>query len=201
MFKTPVYSAMLVPFACLALAGGLMGMTGKLGPWLAALALAGMAAVAIPVSQHLLQRTSPYMPVVAELKQRALPGNLVVVPKPYLYWAVMRYAVGPNWGSPLEVLPALNENWKRMIGKLRPDIAVALKLIPKTDHVVHAGITYVIGEDALRDSAGAKRVWVIQRIVYPTPARLAEGFVDKGVVAQFGDRETTQLKLFERPHQ
>ena len=201
MFKTPVYSAMLVPFACLALGGGLLALRGPWGQWLAALTLAGMAAAVFPVSQQLLERTSPYKPIAAALMQRAVPGDVVVVPKPYLYWAVMRYAVGPNWGSPLEVLPALNENWKRMIGKLRPDIAVALKLIPKTDHVVHAGITYVIGEDALRDSAGAKRVWVIQRIVYPTPARLAEGFVDKGVVAQFGDRETTQLKLFERPHQ
>ena len=199
MFKTPVYSAMLVPFACLALSGGLLALRGPWGQWLAALTLAGMAAAVFPVSQQLLERTSPYKPIAAALMQRAVPGDVVVVPKPYLYWAVMRYAVGPDWGSPLEVLPALSDSWKRMIGRLGPDLAGALKLYPKTDHVVHGGITYVIGEDALRDSAGTRRVWLVQRIRYPMPPRLAEGFVDKGVVAEFGDRETTQLILFERP--
>ena len=157
-----------------------------------------MAAAAIPVSQQLLARASPYIPITAELKRRVVPGDVVVIAKPYLYWAVMRYAVDPNWGSPLEVLPALSDNWKRMISKLGPDLVDALKLNPRTDHVVHAGVTYVIGEDAVRDSATAKRVWIIERIAYPLPVRLAEGYVDKGVVAQFGDREATHLQLFER---
>lgn len=199
MYKTPVYSAMLVPFACLVLGGGLMALKNAWGTGLSILLLTGMCALVFPTSKQLVERVSPYKPLVAELKQRVLPGDVVVVPKPYLYWAVMRYAVGPNWGSPLEVLPSLNANWQKVIGKLDPDLAVALKLIPKTDKVVHEGITYVIGEDALRDSAGAKRVWVIQRNSYLTPPRLAEGFVARGVVATFGDTETTRLELFERP--
>ncbi|MFZ4535414.1 MAG: hypothetical protein ACOYNV_03790 [Propionivibrio sp.] len=84
-----------------------------------------------------------------------------------------------------------------MIGKLAHDLAVVLKLIPKADKIEHEGIAYVIGDDG--DSVGASRVWEIQRKSYLTPARLAEGFVDKGIVATFGEIEATQLQLFERP--
>jgi hypothetical protein len=199
MFKTPVYSAMLVPFACLALGGGLVALPPVVRPWLAAVVLAGMAAVIFPYSGQLLDRTSPYKPIAEELKRRVLPGDVVVVPKVYLYWAVMRYAVAPNWGSALEVLPALSDKWKAMIGKLGPNIGGALKLIPKTNHVVFEGVTYVIGEDALAESQSAKRVWLVERLRYPMPPQLAPGFVSKGVVAEYGDRETTQIQLFERP--
>lgn len=201
MYKTPVYSAMLVPFVCLALGGGLMSINNACGKWFAALLLVAMCTAVFPTSQQLLGRVSPspYKPIVAELKSRISSGDVVVVPKPFLYWAVMRYAVAPNWGSPLEVLPSLNANWQKMIGRLDPDLAVALKLIPKTDKVVHEGVTYVIGDDAVRDSVETGRVWVIQRKSYLTPVRLAEGFVDRGIVATFGEIEATQLHLFERP--
>ena len=199
MYKTPVYSSMLVPFACLVLAGGLTALKTSWAPWLMTLLLASMSIFVFPASQRLLETISPYKPVVAELKSHVLAGDVVVVPKPYMYWAVMRYAVGPNWGSPLEILPALNENWKNMLGKLDPDLRTALKLVPKSDHVVHEGITYVIGDDAYRDSVSAKRVWVIQRVSYKTSVRLSDGFLDKGIQAEFGNREITQLQLYERP--
>jgi NADH:ubiquinone oxidoreductase subunit 6 (subunit J) len=198
MFKTPVYSAMLMPFACLVLGGGLMALKGKAGPIIAVIVLTIMVASVFPASARLLDRVSPYKPLAVELARRVLPGDVVVVAKPYLYWAVMRYAVGPNWGSAFEVLPALNENWKKLVDKLGPDLASALKLKPKTDHVVHAGVTYVIGDDATRDSATAHRVWIVERIRYPIPVRLMHGFVDQGVMAEFGDREKTQLRLFVR---
>jgi len=200
LFKTPVYSAMLVPFACMALGAGLEALARHriVGAVPALAFVAALALVVFPSSGQLLARVSPYQPLALEIKRRVQPGDVVVVAKPYLYWAVLRYAVGPDWGSPLEILPPLNENWQRMIAKIGPERARMLKLVPKTNRVEHEGVSYVIGEDVLAESEKARRVWLVERVRYPMPIKLAEGFADKGVVFEHGDRETTQLRLYAR---
>ncbi|MBT3067046.1 glycosyltransferase family 39 protein [Rhodoferax sp. U11-2br] len=198
MFKTPVYSAMLMPFACLALAGGLQMLRPVLGTWVGIGLLAVMVLTVMPATNHLQERSSPYKPIAIELEKRAQTGDVVVIPKPYLYWAVLRYAVAPNWGSPLEVLPPLGENWQRLMARLGPELTSALKLQPRTNQVIDRGITYVIGEDAVSASSKATRVWEVRRTRYPTPAILADGFIARGVVTEFGYPETTQLLMFER---
>lgn len=198
MFKTPIYSAMLIPFACLALSGGLLQLNKTARLW-GGIALLGIMAVAVfPVSQHLLTRNSPYKPIVAELQRQVREGDVVVVPKPYLYWAVMRYAVASNWGSPLEVLPPLSDSWRRVIGKLGPEWTRLLKLGPRTNQISSNGITYVIGEEAVANSANATRVWVVRRVHYPELPKLSEGFLDHRIVAEHGFPEKTQLILFEK---
>jgi mannosyltransferase len=199
MFKTPVYSAMIMPFASLALAGGLLALKGNWGPRIAIILLAVMSLAVIPVSQILLERSSPWQPVSAELKRLTQPGDVVVVAKPFAYWAVLRYAVGPNWGSPLEIMPLRpSAAVGRLLELLGPKISETLKLVPKTNHIVHGGVTYVIGDDAVRDTGNAKRVWVVHRLRYPIPVRLAEGFRDQGIVARYGDREPVEVQLFDR---
>ena len=198
MFKTPVYSSVLLPFACLGLAGGLARPGGWWRPAVAVGLLAAMAAFIFPASAHLNRGVSPYRPLVAELKRVAQPGDVVVVPTPYLYWAVMRYAVGPYWGSPLAVLPALNGSWLKLTDRLGPTVSQALKLIPVTNEVDHGGIRYVIGDDAITASRDASRVWLVYRTGDERPVGLAPGLADQGVVFQTGRPEVTQIRLFAR---
>lgn len=198
MFKTPVYSAMLMPFACLVLVGGLQALKPQVGAWVGAVLLSAMMVAAVPATNQLMARTSPYQPIAAELSKRVQAGDVVVIPKPYLYWAVLRYAVGPNWGSPLEILPPLSANWQRLFARLGPDLTLALKLQPKSNQLVDRGVTYVIGEDAVAATLNANRVWEIRRTRYPTPAMIADGYIASGVVAELGLPEKTQLILHER---
>ncbi|MBK1682260.1 hypothetical protein [Rhodoferax fermentans] len=198
MFKTPVYSAMLMPFACLALAGGGQGLRRPLRVWSTVAVLVPMTVAIFPAMAHLTTRISPYQPVAAALVALAQPGDVVVIPKPYLYWAVMRYAVKPEWGSPLRVLPPLSDSWQRLVQKLGPQLTDALKLQPETNQIVDRGITYVIGRDATAATTNAKRVWLVKRVRYPELAQLADGFVDRGVISQVGIPESTQLILFEK---
>ena len=195
MFKTPVYSAMLVPFACLALGAGLdRGWRA----WLAFPLLLALATFVLPASLYLGNAVSPYQPIAIALQQRVKPGDVVVIPKPYIYWATMRYVGGPNWGSALEVLPALSDSWLRMTKRLGPELTRWMHLTPRTQKVEQAGVSYVIGEDAVQASATAQRVWLVQRTRYAQAPKLAEGFADKGVVVELGRPETMQIILYER---
>lgn len=215
MFKTPVYSAMLVPFACLCLAAVLAGpgrrqIQGDLLPaadagnrvvWRKVLSvgLVVLLAVAvIPASSHLNRGTSPYLPVVVQLQQRLQPGDVVVVAKPYLYWGVLRYAVAPAWGAPLDVLPPPSGAWGKVVGKLGPEWSRRLHLIPQTQVVHHAGVRYVIGDDVRTLAADAARVWQVERIAYKAPLQLPPDLQDRGVVYEAGDPERTILRLFAR---
>jgi hypothetical protein len=195
MFKTPVYSAVLVPFVCLVLAAVISQARWL---WLAPALLVTGAVAAVPASDYLNSGVSPYRPVAEQLRKRAQAGDVVVVPKPYLYWATMRYAVGPQWGSAMEVLPALSDSWLRMSKRLGPDLTQMLKLTPRTQQVVSGGITYVVGQDATVPSATAQRVWLVQRPRYPLAPVLADGFVSQGVVFEMGSPENTQIVLYER---
>ena len=125
-------------------------------------------------------------------------GDVVVVPKPYVYWAVVRYAIGPRWGGPLDVMPALSGSWQRVADRLGPGLATALQIVPRTQSVERDGIVYVIGDDALSQAQTARRVWVVQRVRYNTPVRLPPALVSRGIVASAGRPELLQVELFER---
>jgi len=198
MFKTPVYSAMLVPFACLVLAAGLLRLPGWLAAAAPAAVLAALAVVAIPASTAIHDVRSPYRDIANTLVQQARPGDVVVIPKPYVYWATLRYAVGPQWGSALQVLPALNDSWLRLTDKLGPAVTTPLGLIPRTQQVEHRGIVYVIGEDAVAASSSAQKVWFVRRVRYPEAPKLSPGFGQARVMQEIGRPETMQLLLYER---
>ena len=216
MFKTPLYSAMLVPFACLCLAGGLLngrrpagdaGLSvststrsadGWLGPTAAALLLVVLAVVVWPASVHLNRSTSPYQALGDKLKAELQPGDVVVVVKPYLYWAVARYAIGPQWGAPLDVLPAPVGSWANLIQRLGPERAEQLRLVPRTQEVVHGGVRFIIGDDARQASAGAARVWVVERLQYPAEVRMDPALVARGLQFDAGVPERTVLRLYTR---
>ena len=199
MYKTPLYSAMLVPFCCLAMAAGLMAwpVTWRL-PAVVVLVVA-MLAFLLPASVHLNRGVSSDRPIVAELQRLARPGDVVLVPNAPVYWRVMRYAVAPNWGSPLAVLPALQGSWLRMTERLGPRLSQFLQLVPATQQIQHAGITYVVGADARGPAAAAARVWVVEVAADErTALQLAPGLNDRGVVFRAGSPLLTQIRLYAR---
>lgn len=186
MFKVPVYASVLLPFAALVLASALTRLQGAVCHWLPILIVVVLAMAVFPTTEILFKdrTTNPWELVANEVKARAMPGDVVVVPKAYEYWAVMRYAVGPQWGAPSEVLPVPNERWESLMQRLGPALTNFLGLLPKTNKIESAGITYVIGEEAVAETRGASRAWVIHTRSYAVPVKIADGYGKSALVWQ-----------------
>lgn len=199
MFKVPVYASMLMPFMALVLASALARLQGVVRYWLSVLFLVVLAMAVFPATEMLFKdrTTNPWALVANEVKARAVPGDVVVIPKAYEYWAVLRYAAGPRWGAPSEVLPVPNERWVSLMNRLGPTLSNFLGLLPKTNRIESAGITYVIGEEAVAETQSAPHVWVIHTRSYALPVKLAEGFGKSALVWQ--GEQGVMLHVHERP--
>lgn len=200
MYKTPVYSAMLIPFACLILAGSLVSLSRltTMKEVLVGGLLVCMAVSVFPATEHHLRFMSPYRPAALAILGRAQPGDMVLATKPYIFWGVLRYAVDREWGAPLEILPPLSGSWRRLIDKLGPDWAARLKLVPRAHHIEGKGLLWVNGADGVPPSTVARRVWVVQRRSSPVDVRLP-GFGVPELVARFGEKgEALDLYLYYR---
>jgi mannosyltransferase len=178
MLKTPVFASNLVPFLVLGAGAGIAAHGGRVWRAGALACLIVLAVAAVPLMRY--QMTSDnYGETGRLIKQSVQPGDIVVVPNVSVYWGVMRYAVGENWGKPLDILPLeANAQWDSVFRKLGPKLTATLGLRPGSDHVVANNVAYVIGEDARRMTTdGAQRVWVVQRNGYPVDVRLGGPFV------------------------
>ena len=200
MLKAPVYASMLIPFAALATGAALSTLSEKLACWLSAVIVVSLMAAVFPAMDRLLvnRNTNPWKEVANEVKQRATAGDLVVIPKPFSFWAVMRYAVAEDWGAPIEILPPLNERWSSLTQKLGPDLSRFLHLIPRTDHVTSDGITYVVNNDVAHLRHTAKHIWVIHSLPYAVPVQGADRYVDQGPVWR-GEQQTEMRRLGLQP--
>lgn len=196
MLKTPVFASNLLPFLALGAGAGIAGLSVTWARTSAAVCLAVLCAAAIPLV-YLQTPKNSFAGTAAFLLKNAEAGDVVVVPNVSVYWGILRYAVGPRWGRPLEVMPLQpNEQWTALLQKLGPKFSAALGLQPKTDTVVKDGISYVIGQDATRSTKDADRVWVIQRDGYLVDAELGGLFARKSMVrVAFGE---VVLSLFEK---
>lgn len=196
MLKTPVFASNLLPFLALGAGAGLAGLSAK---WVRAgtvACLVLLSAGAMPLVFMQMPKDS-FAGSAAFLQKNAKPGDVVVVPNVSVYWGILRYAVGPHWGKPLEVMPLQpNAEWASLLHKLGPNYSRPLGLHPKTDNVVKDGITYVIGQNATQTTKSANRVWVVQRDGYVVDAELGGLFTRKSMVrAASGD---LVLSLFEK---
>lgn len=135
-----------------------------------------LAVAAVPLMRYQMTYDN-YGETGRLVKQMAQPGDIVVVPNNSVYWGVMRYAVGENWGKPLSILPLEpNAQWRGLFNKLGPKWTETLGLHPASDHVVSNQVAYVIGEDARKMTADAQRVLVVQRNGYPVDVELGARF-------------------------
>lgn len=195
MIKVPVFAANLMPFLALGAGAGIAYHGGR--AWRAGMfaCLAVLACAALPLMRY--QMTSDtYAETGRQVRQLARPGDVVVVPNVSVYWGIMRYAVGEDWGKPLEIMPLQpNPQWEGIFRKLGPERTALLGLRPASDHVVANGVRYVIGPDARRLTAGAGRVWVVQRAGYPVDAELGARFAQTSVARSMSGAGSDALGL------
>lgn len=166
IFKPPVFTANLVPFLILGSAAGLVEARVRWINTTAMAVLAGLALTTISWSGRLLPRES-YRPAAEYILDNAKPGDVVVVPNVSVYWGIMRYAVGPEWGLPLDIMPLQDKSaWTGLKQRLGPNLTAHLRLNPRQDYVAHKGLRFVIGDrvDALPPEPG--KTWVVFRKNY-----------------------------------
>jgi hypothetical protein len=182
MLKVPVFAANLLPF--LALGAG-VGVAFHARAWTRGalyVCLAVLGAAAAPLALYQIA-PGAYQHTGRYLAAKAQPGDIVVVPNVSVYWGVLRYAVGPDWGKPLEVMPLEpNPQWASLTAKLGPAVTDMLGLHPRTDTVIHEGVRYTIGQDARTATAQARRVWVVQRDGYLVDVDLGGPFKRQSMV-------------------
>lgn len=176
MIKVPVFASNLVPFLVLGAAAGIAVRGGRFWRGGAVVCMFALAVAAIPLMRYQMTYDN-YGETGRLVRQMAQPGDIVVVPNVSVYWGVMRYAVGENWGKPLSILPLEpNAQWRGLFNKLGPKWTETLGLQPTSDHVVANQVTYVVGEDARKMTTGAQRVLVVQRNGYPVDVELGARF-------------------------
>jgi len=175
MIKVPVFASNLLPFIALGAGAGLALHGSRYWRAGAFACMAVLACAAIPLMRYQTSADA-YGATGRQLLQAVRPGDIVVVPNVSVYWGVMRYAVGENWGQPLDVMPPANAQWEAVFRKLGPEKTALLGLRPSRDHVVSNGVTYLLGDDARRLTAAASRVWVVQRDGYKVDVQLGAPF-------------------------
>ena len=182
MLKVPVFAANLLPF--LALGAG-VGVAFHARAWTRGALYVCLAVLGAAAAPLVLYQIAPgaYKDTGRYLAAKAQPGDIVVVPNVSVYWGVLRYAVGPNWGKPLEVMPLEpNPQWASLTAKLGPAATDMLGLRPRTDTVIHEGVRYTIEQDARTATAQAKRVWVVHRDGYLVDVDLGGRFKRQSMV-------------------
>ncbi len=197
MFKSPVFTANLVPF--LVIGAGIGLSKAQWQPWRL---IASVYIVFMSFHTWLwVQETrvvGNYQPAGQYLSLNAAPGDVVVVPNVSVFWGIMRYAVGPSWGHPLDVMPLQSkEAWTKLKEKLGPTWVERLSLTPATDHVDHLQVRYVIGNDAHQYMSRSGRTWIVHRDNYKETVQLAyPARVDK--VIWFGKELSVSLALADQ---
>jgi hypothetical protein len=166
IFKPPVFAASITPFLALGAAGNIAwGRTAAYRAVGATCTLVLAAGLWLGTVHR--QADETYRPAADYLAANVRAGDVVVIPSPSVYWGILRYAVGPRWGHPLDIMPLqVNSQWTRLTEKLGPVWADRLGLIPKSNLVENGGVRYVIGGDLSRLEPAPARLWVVHRRLY-----------------------------------
>lgn len=202
MFKPPVFNADLAPFLVLAAAMGIVRCRDSWGRWIG---VAGAAAMASGLWYGAVERdiAENYKPAATHLAAQVKPGDMVVIPTPSVYWGILRYAVGPDWGEPLSIMPLQdNESWSRLKQKLGPGLSHALGLNPAADFIESQGVRYVIGADARAAGNNHGRLWLVHRRAYQDRHQEDIALPDlfrQESIQWFGDELSVSLLVPERP--
>ncbi len=200
IFKQPVFAANLLPFIVLGAAGAARA------PFARSIVVGCIVVLAIAAFPLALPQAQPeaYAAAARSVRDRATPGDVVVVPNVSVYWGVVRYAVGADWGRPLAIMPVPNAEWARLnerIGRLLgADAPRRLGLVPDRDFVMRDGVRYVLGNDAVAETADARHVWLVTRERYPVDLKVDPRLRPSEAVhpETFGDGEL-RVRRLDRP--
>ena len=176
LFKPPVFTANLVPFLVVSGAAGIATLKTNLAKSITMALIGSLAIATIPWSISLLPRES-YRPAAEYIVAHAKSGDVVVVPNLSVHRGILRYAVGHDWGHPLDIMRLENKPaWARLIAKLGPEFASSIGLIPLQDYVEHNGIFYVISNNIKRDVPVTGNIWVVLKESYPETVHFLKYF-------------------------
>lgn len=194
MFKPPVFTACLVPFLAMGAGVGMAQGGWLMGRALALVVIACLAAFSwVWVASGSIQEN--YLPAASYVRSRAQPGDVVVVPNLSVYWGILRYAVSPRWGHPLEIMPMRsNADWTSLKDKLGPRLSDQFGLNPARDYVDHLGVRYIVGENSTGHISATGRIWIVQRRNYRATVRVAES-ARRGSVKWFGKELAVTLAV------
>ena len=203
IYKQPVFAANLLPFVVLGAAAAAARTRFALAVALLVVVVLAMAAFPLAARQA---QPEGYASAARSVRDRAVPGDVVVVPNVSVFWGIARYAVGPTWGKPLEILPPPNEEWTRLDRRIASTFGAEapqrLGLVPLRNFVDHDGVRYVLGNDALDETRQAVHVWLVTRDRYQTDIRIDPLFKASDALGPmtFGDGELL-VRRFDRSAQ
>ena len=199
MFKPPVFTANVVPFLVLSAAAGVV-VANRLLVRGAALGLVLILAVATWPWAGRLVSNGNFEVAARYVRDAAKPGDLVIVPGLSTFWGVARYAVGPLWGKPLDVMPLKdNAQWSRLKERLGARLVSFLGLDPGTDMVEARGVRYVVGGDASRHQVSPQAtVFVVHRRRYPEQVSVGFSVAARKVTWFEGDISVSAFQSAEQ---
>jgi hypothetical protein len=153
-----------LPFLVISAAGGISSASTtfeKVLPWVLVLSLALVTNTWTRQLAH-LEEPAGYKSAAEFIKEHVSEGDLVVTDNVAVFWGLMRYGVGPDWGRPLEVdRMEDNEAWKGLKKRLGSRVTKILHLNPKRDYVDHDGVRYVISSDASGHGERGETIWLV----------------------------------------
>lgn len=159
-----------IPFICIAIGLLLDAVLQRLAQRLQRVALVtlvalGLATVATAVyAANTFPRKTEYGKVADHLRQHAQPGDILWVPEYASFWGMARYAVGPDWGSPLDIQDPVNPDrsrrWPEIYRKLGPERLKQLNLTPLTRRLDGFKVPVFVGWTELPEAHRADAVWV-----------------------------------------
>lgn len=198
IFKQPVFAANLLPFIVLGAATAAGHSRRALAVVVGCIVV--LAVAAFPLAPRQAQ-PEPYAAAARSVRDRAVAGDVVVVPNVSVFWGIARYAIGPQWGRPLAIMPPPNDQWarlnERIARSLGPDAPKKLGLVPDGDFVDSQGVRYVIGDDAVARTADARHVWLVTRDRYQVDVKVDLRLHPSEVVSPdtYGDGELVVRRL------
>ena len=201
IFKQPVFAANLLPFVVLGAAAAASRTMSARVPVVACIVALAIAAFPLALRQA---QPEGYAAAARAVRDRVVAGDVVVVPNVSVFWGIARYAVGPDWGRPLAIMPAPNAEWARLNDRiarsLGADAPARLGLVPDRDYVERDGVRYILGSDVAAATKDAPHVWLVTRERYQVDVKLDPALKASEVVAPetFGDGELS-VRRYDRP--
>jgi hypothetical protein len=173
IFKWNVFATIESPFMAYVLALTIFGHLKDRRLRLVAVALVAVAlSVAALATRITASQGDDYRGLANIIRKNYQPGDYVYVPQTPMFWGMAWYLLGPHWGSTLAIAPPPSRQWQSIYARLGPRLVHELGLMPKSQLLNENGIEMLVGNDSIRQTRLASRVWLV---TYPR-ADLAPGF-------------------------
>jgi hypothetical protein len=178
MWQTRLF-AHLLPFFAVIVAL-LLDTLARQRVWVMGASVSAIVLTCAVQTIHLRETRTPqqdYRSLAAEMLARVQPGDEVFAPRFWDYWAVMRYAFGADWGSPLVVQSrSTSERWQSIYNRLGLEGLPMLRLAEQSDRIVRDEVIYLIGPATAERFSEASRIWVVQPISLESTLPFADSF-------------------------